>query len=205
PVRAAHMPEIIPNEFGVPEDSDWLIGDDTAKEDALAEADAEADVEVIPEPVAPTVDSQLDAEPQVESAPQVDATEQAEVPGQDSEDEFSFDDFELPEFNEEDALAEADVEVIPDPVTPAVEPQLDAEPQAETAPKIEAPEQAEVLGQEGEDEFSFDDFELPEFNEEDALAEADVEADAEADVEVIPEPVTPAVEPQLDAEPQAET
>ncbi|WP_322621722.1 FimV/HubP family polar landmark protein, partial [Vibrio sp. OPT20] len=190
-------------EFGVPEDNDWLIGDDTAKKDALA--DAEADVEVIPEPVAPAVDSQLDAEPQAETEPQVDATEQAEVPGQDSEEEFSFDDFELPEFNEEDALAEADVEadveVIPEPVTPAVEPQLDAEPQAETAPQVDATEQAEVLGQDSEEEFSFDDFELPEFNEEDALAEAD----AEADVEVIPEPVTPAVEPQLDAEPQAET
>ncbi|MEZ9519233.1 FimV/HubP family polar landmark protein, partial [Vibrio splendidus] len=209
PVRAAHMPEIIPNEFGVPEDNDWLIGDDTAKEDALAEVDAEADVEVIPEPVAPAVDSQLDAEPQVESAPQVDATEQDEVPGQDSEEEFSFDDFELPEFNEEDALAEADVEadaeadveVIPEPVTPTVDSQLDAEPQAETVPQVDATEQAEVPGQDSEEEFSFDDFELPEFNEEDALAEAD----AEADVEVIPEPVAPAVEPQLDAEPQAET
>ncbi|MFA0487697.1 FimV/HubP family polar landmark protein, partial [Vibrio splendidus] len=201
PVRAAHMPEIIPNEFGVPEDNDWLIGDDTAKEDALAEVDAEADVEVIPEPIAPAVDSQLDAEPQAETAPQVDATEQAEVLGQDSEEEFSFDDFELPEFNEEDALAEADVEVIPDPVTPAVEPQLDAEPQVESAPQVDATGQAEVPGQDSEDEFSFDDFELPEFNEEDALAEADVEAD----VEVIPEPVTPAVDSQLDAEPQAET
>ncbi|MEZ9463457.1 FimV/HubP family polar landmark protein, partial [Vibrio splendidus] len=205
PVRAAHMPEIIPNEFGVPEDNDWLIGDDTAKEDALAEVDAEADVEVIPDPVTPAVEPQLDTEPQAETEPQVDATEQAEVPGQDSEEEFSFDDFELPEFNEEDALAEADaeadVEVIPELIVPAVDSQLDAEPQAETAPQVDATEQAEVPGQDSEDEFSFDDFELPEFNEEDALAEAD----AEADVEVIPEPVTPAVEPQLDAEPQAET
>ncbi|MFA0692495.1 FimV/HubP family polar landmark protein, partial [Vibrio splendidus] len=164
------------------------------EEDALAEADAEADVEVIPELIVPAVDSQLDAEPQAETAPQVDATEQAEVPGQDSEDEFSFDDFELPEFNEEDALAEADaeadadVEVIPEPVTPAVEPQLDAEPQAETAPKIEAPEQAEVLGQEGEDEFSFDDFELPEFGEEDALAEVVSEPDeAQLEQDLAPE------------------
>ncbi len=195
------MPEIIPNEFGVPEDNDWLIGDDTAKEDALAEVDAEADVEVIPDPVTPAVEPQLDAEPQAETVPQVDATEQAEVLGQDSEEEFSFDDFELPEFNEEDALAEADaeadVEVIPDPVTPAVEPQLDAEPQVESAPQVDATGQAEVPGQDSEDEFSFDDFELPEFNEEDALAEADVE--------VIPEPGTPAVDSQLDAEPQAET
>ncbi|MFA0324240.1 FimV/HubP family polar landmark protein, partial [Vibrio splendidus] len=205
PVRAAHMPEIIPNEFGVPEDNDWLIGDDTAKEDALAEVDAEADVEVIPDPVTPAIEP--DAEPQAETAPQVDATEQAEVLGQDSEEEFSFDDFELPEFNEEDALAEADaeadVEVIPEPVAPAVDSQLDAEPQVESAPQVDATEQAEVLGQDSKEEFSFDDFELPEFDEEDALAEAD--ADVEADVEVIPEPITPAVDSQLDAEPQAET
>ncbi|MEZ8181104.1 FimV/HubP family polar landmark protein, partial [Vibrio splendidus] len=139
---------------------------------------------------------QLDAEPQAETAPKIEATEQAEVLGQEGEDEFSFDDFELPEFNEEDALAEADVEadaeadveVIPEPVTPAVEPQLDAEPQAETAPKIEAPEQAEVLGQEGEDEFSFDDFELPEFGEEDALAEVVSEPDeAQLEQDLAPE------------------
>ncbi|MBT9240374.1 FimV/HubP family polar landmark protein [Vibrio splendidus] len=208
PVRAAHMPEIIPNEFGVPEDNDWLVGDDTAKEDALA--DAEADVEVIPDPVAPAVEPQLDAEPQAETVPQVDATEQAEVPGQDSEEEFSFDDFELPEFNEEDALAEADaeadVEVIPEPIAPAVEPQLDVEPQsvlepqltsepqadvapqAESAPQAEATEQAEVLGQEGEDEFSFDDFELPEFGEEDALAEVVSEPDeAQLEQDLAPE------------------
>ncbi|MEZ9569485.1 FimV/HubP family polar landmark protein, partial [Vibrio splendidus] len=163
--------------------------------------------EVIPEPVAPAVDSQLDAEPQAETVPQVDATEQAEVPGQDSEEEFSFDDFELPEFNEEDALAEADaeaeadVEVIPEPVAPAVDSQLDVELKVESAPQVDATGQAEVPGQDSEEEFSFDDFELPEFNEEDALTEAD----AEADVEVIPEPGTPAVETQLDAEPQAET
>ncbi|MEZ9474713.1 hypothetical protein AB4172_06175, partial [Vibrio splendidus] len=69
-------------------------------------------------------------------------TEQAEVLGQDSEEEFSFDDFELPEFNEEDALAEADaeadVEVIPEPVAPAADSQLDAEPQAETVPQVDA-------------------------------------------------------------------
>ncbi|WP_277869601.1 FimV/HubP family polar landmark protein, partial [Vibrio splendidus] len=192
PVRAAHMPEIIPNEFGVPEDNDWLIGDDTAKEDALAEADAEADVEVIPDPVTPAVEPQLDAEPKAETAPKIEATEQAEVLGQDSEEEFSFDDFELPEFNEEDALAEADaeagVEVIPEPIAPAVDSQLDAEPQVESAPQVDATEQTEVLGQEGEDEFSFDDFELPEFGEEDALAEVVSEPDeAQLEQDLAPE------------------
>ncbi|MEZ9549620.1 hypothetical protein, partial [Vibrio crassostreae] len=93
PVRAANMPEIIPNEFGVPQDDDWLIEDETSAPQALAETDA------TPEPVAPVVEPKLDAESQVEATPQ------AEVAEQESEDEFSFDDFELPEFGEEDALA----------------------------------------------------------------------------------------------------
>ncbi|MFA0525613.1 hypothetical protein AB4517_18760, partial [Vibrio sp. 10N.222.52.C3] len=90
PVRAANMPEVIPNEFGVPEDDDWLIEDEASEPEALAETD------VTPELVTPV------AEPKVEATPQ------AEVLGQEGEEEFSFDDFELPEFNEEDALAEAD-------------------------------------------------------------------------------------------------
>ncbi|CAH6883873.1 ATPase [Vibrio chagasii] len=137
PVRAANMPEIIPNEFGVPQDDDWLIDEDS--NEAVAETTTE-----------------LQAEPQPEVA------SQPEVVEQQSEDEFSFDDFELPEFNEEDALAEAEAEVSTE---------AQAEPQPETAPQPEATEQP------SEDEFSFDDFELPEFGEEDALAEAVSEPD----------------------------
>ncbi|WP_280136703.1 FimV/HubP family polar landmark protein, partial [Vibrio atlanticus] len=118
--------------------------------------------------------------------PQVEATEQAEAVEQEGEDEFSIDDFDLPEFGEEDALAEA--EVIPEPVAPTVDSQLDAEPQAESAPQVEAKGQAEFLGQEGEDEFSFDDLELPEFGEEDALAEVVSEPDeAQLEQDLAPE------------------
>ncbi|MEZ9336169.1 hypothetical protein AB4171_26095, partial [Vibrio sp. 10N.286.51.A4] len=83
----------------------------------------------------------LDHEPQVEAAQQVEtelqveATEQAEAVDQEGEDEFSIDDFDLPEFNEEDALAEADVEVIPEPVAPTVDSQLDAEPPLDHEPQ----------------------------------------------------------------------
>ncbi|WP_133149997.1 hypothetical protein, partial [Vibrio lentus] len=68
PVRAAHMPEIIPNEFGVPEDDDWLIEEDTAKQGTLAQTD-----EVAEEPVVPAVASLLDAETQLDVEPQVEA------------------------------------------------------------------------------------------------------------------------------------
>ncbi|MGR5428335.1 hypothetical protein ACPV5D_25395, partial [Vibrio harveyi] len=65
------------------------------------------------------------------------------------EEEFNFDELELPEFSEEDALAST-AEV------PALAESEMAEPEAPVA--------------EAEEEFNFDDLELPEFSEEDALA-----------------------------------
>ncbi|MEC7306595.1 FimV/HubP family polar landmark protein [Vibrio crassostreae] len=165
PARAANMPEIIPNEFGVPQDDDWLIEDDTSAPEVLAETD------VTPEPVTPVVEPQLDAEPQVEATPQ------AEVAEQESEEEFSFDDFELPEFGEEDALAEADAESTPEPITPAIDSQPSVESQPTAEPQLGAAPKAETAKPESEEEFSFDDFELPEFGEEDALAEVVSEPD----------------------------
>jgi pilus assembly protein FimV len=164
------MPEIIPNEFGVPEDDDWLIEDDTAQQETLVEADAE----VTPEPLAPAV------EPQVEAAPQADVAEQVEVAGQEDEEKFSFYDFELPEFNEEDAFADADVQAPLEPVTTSVDSPDSLEPEVNAlAPEASAvaPElKAEEPTVESE-EFSFDNFELPEFGEDDALAEVVSEPD----------------------------
>ncbi|WP_282603764.1 FimV/HubP family polar landmark protein, partial [Vibrio crassostreae] len=124
------------------------------EEDALAEADAEA----TPESVVPAVETQ------------------AEAKSQDDE-EFSFDDFELPEFSEEDALAEADAESTSEPATPDIDSQPSVESQLTAEPQLEAAPQAETAKPESEEEFSFDDFELPEFGEEDALAEVVSEPD----------------------------
>ncbi|WP_261895219.1 FimV/HubP family polar landmark protein [Vibrio cyclitrophicus] len=148
PVRAANMPEIIPNEFGVPEDDDWLIGEDTINEGALTESDAE----VTSESEAPVADSQLDAAPesgavpQTETTPQVESVPQTETTSSDSEDEFSFDDFELPEFGEEDALAEA----------------------------VSEPDEAQLEQDlsDGTETFEFDDLDLPEYDEESAKADS---------------------------------
>ncbi|WP_322626533.1 FimV/HubP family polar landmark protein, partial [Vibrio sp. OPT24] len=189
---------IIPNEFGVPEDDDWLIGEDTINEGALTESDAE----VTSESEAPVADSQLDAAPesgavpQTETTPQVESVPQTETTSSDSEDEFSFDDFELPEFGEEDVLAEADAEVTPELEAPVVDSQLDTELQLDAAPQIESAPQIEATPSDSEEEFSFDDFELPEFGEEDALAEANTE--------ITPEPTAPVTDSQPTAEPQTE-
>ncbi|CAH1554148.1 hypothetical protein THOD03_190061 [Vibrio harveyi] len=78
-----------------------------------------------------------------------------------AEEEFNFDELELPEFSEEDALASM-----------AEEPALT---ESETA-DLEAPVA------EAEEEFNFDDLELPEFSEEDALASmAEEPSTAESD------------------------
>ncbi|BDR12803.1 FimV/HubP family polar landmark protein [Vibrio sp. STUT-A11] len=75
---------------------------------------------------------------------------ESEAPEASSEagDEFEFDELDLPEFSEEDALASM-----------ADEPEM-AEPESE------APE----ASSEADDEFEFDELEIPEFSEEDALA-----------------------------------
>ncbi|MCV5950832.1 hypothetical protein OFN94_39115, partial [Escherichia coli] len=70
-----------------------------------------------------------------------------------SEEEFNFDELDLPEFSEEDALAA-----------------MAGEPALETSESVE-PEQVEAdLPTESEEEFNFDELDLPEFSEEDALA-----------------------------------
>uniref|UniRef100_UPI0012ADF3A2 hypothetical protein n=1 Tax=Vibrio parahaemolyticus TaxID=670 RepID=UPI0012ADF3A2 len=71
-------------------------------------------------------------------------------PPADAEEEFNFDELELelPEFDEEDALASMTGEPEqPEAEVPTAEPTADAE-----------------------EEFNFDELELPEFDEEDALA-----------------------------------
>nr|WP_319555093.1 FimV/HubP family polar landmark protein [uncultured Vibrio sp.] len=87
-----------------------------------------------------------EAEPEPETKQELEPV--AETSGESGEDEFVFDERELAEFSEEDALTSM-----------ADEPEL-AEPESK-APEVSS---------EADDEFEFDELELPEFNEEDALA-----------------------------------
>ncbi|MDE1082339.1 hypothetical protein OS115_27975, partial [Klebsiella pneumoniae] len=71
-----------------------------------------------------------------------------------AEEEFDFDELELPEFSEEDALASM--------ASMAGEPTLDESDSIE-------PERSEAeSATEAEEEFDFDELDLPEFSEEDA-------------------------------------
>lgn len=121
----------VENEFGVPQEEDWLLDD--------VESEAE---------------NKLEQEPVAATSTDVD------------EDEFNFDELELPEFDEEDALASM-----------ADEPELPESEREAAAPAAEA-----------EEEFNFDDTELPEFSEEDAIA-AMAEASSSSESEVAPKPI----------------
>ncbi len=172
-------PNTVENEFGVPQEEDWLLDD--------VESEAE---------------NKLEQEPVAATSTDVD------------EDEFNFDELELPEFDEEDALASmADEPKLPEAEVQTAESTADAEEEfnfdelelpefdeedalASMAAEPELPE-AEVQTAEptadAEEEFNFDELELPEFDEEDALASM-------ADEPKLPESEIQAAAPTVDAE-----
>ncbi|MDF4266185.1 FimV/HubP family polar landmark protein [Vibrio parahaemolyticus] len=172
-------PNTVENEFGVPQEEDWLLDD-----------------------VEPEAENKLEQEPVAATSTDVD------------EDEFNFDELELPEFDEEDALASmADELDLPESEREAAAPAAEAEEEfnfdelelpefdeddalASMAGEPELPE-AEVQTAEptadAEEEFNFDELELPEFDEEDALASM-------ADEPELPEAEVQAAAPTVDAE-----
>ncbi|RXQ02731.1 AAA family ATPase [Vibrio parahaemolyticus] len=157
-------PNTVENEFGVPQEEDWLLDD----------VEPEAENKLEQEPVAAT-STDVDEEDALASmADELDLPEserEAAAPAAEAEEEFNFDELELPEFDEEDALASMTAE----PELPEAEVQT-AEPTAEA-----------------EEEFNFDELELPEFDEEDALASM-------ADEPELPEAEVQAAAPTVDAE-----
>ncbi|MBE4083993.1 AAA family ATPase [Vibrio parahaemolyticus] len=167
-------PNTVENEFGVPQEEDWLLDD-----------------------VEPEAENKLEQEPVAATSTDVD------------EDEFNFDELELPEFDEEDALASmADEPELPEAEVQTAEPTADAEEEfnfdelelpefdeedalASMADEPELPEserEAAAPAAEAEEEFNFDDTELPEFSEEDAIA-AMAEASSSSESEVAPKPI----------------
>ncbi|EJV0278257.1 AAA family ATPase [Vibrio parahaemolyticus] len=215
-------PNTVENEFGVPQEEDWLLDD--------VEPEAESKLEQ--EPVAATstdVDEdefnfdelelpEFDEEDALASmADELDLPEserEAAAPAAEAEEEFNFDELELPEFDEEDALASmASEPELPEAEVQTAEPTADAEEEfnfdelelpefdeedalASMAAEPELPEsevQAAAPTAEAEEEFNFDELELPEFDEEDALASM-------ADEPELPESEREAAAPAAEAE-----
>ncbi|MBE4285070.1 AAA family ATPase [Vibrio parahaemolyticus] len=210
-------PNTVENEFGVPQEEDWLLDD----------VEPEAENKLEQEPVAATstdVDEdefnfgelelpefdEDDALASMAGEPELPEAEvQTAEPTADAEEEFNFDELELPEFDEEDALASMAAEPeLPESEVQAAAPTAEAEEEfnfdelelpefdeedalASMADEPELPEserEAAAPAAEAEEEFNFDDTELPEFSEDDAIA-AMAEASSSSESEVAPKPI----------------
>ncbi|EGR2918216.1 AAA family ATPase [Vibrio parahaemolyticus] len=172
-------PNTVENEFGVPQEEDWLLDDVEPEAEnkleqepvAATSTDVDEDEFNFDELELPEFDED-DALASMAGEPELPEAElQTAEPTADAEEEFNFDELELPEFDEEDALASMAAE----PELPEAEVQT-AEPTADA-----------------EEEFNFDDLELPEFDEEDALASMTAEPE-------LPEAEVQTAEPTADAE-----
>ncbi|HAV1362378.1 TPA: AAA family ATPase [Vibrio parahaemolyticus] len=215
-------PNTVENEFGVPQEEDWLLDDVESEAEnkleqepvAATSTDVDEDEFNFDELELPEFDEE-DALASMADEPELPEAEvQAAAPTVDAEEDFNFDELELPEFDEEDALASmAGEPELPEAELQTAEPTADAEEEfnfdelelpefdeedalASMAAEPELPE-AEVQTAEptadAEEEFNFDELELPEFDEEDALASMTAEPE-------LPEAEVQTAEPTADAE-----
>ncbi|HDM8049080.1 TPA: AAA family ATPase [Vibrio fluvialis] len=160
---AVTVPEPIANEFGVPQDDDWLLDEESestseivedsqplSSADFMAELDGAENTEI--------VESVRDNVSETTSASGDNDVERDFFAAELDDESFDFDELELAEDSEEDALADA-----------MAQPELSGEPEAEVKEENLA---AEFADAQADDEFEFDDLDLPEYSEEDALADA---------------------------------
>ncbi|EKQ5901741.1 AAA family ATPase [Vibrio parahaemolyticus] len=215
-------PNTVENEFGVPQEEDWLLDDVESEAEnkleqepvAATSTDVDEDEFNFDELELPEFDEE-DALASMADEPELPEAEvQAAAPTFDAEEDFNFDELELPEFDEEDALASmADEPELPEAEVQAAAPTAEAEEEfnfdelelpefdeedalASMAAEPELPEaevQAAAPTVDAEEEFNFDELELPEFDEEDALASM-------ADEPKLPESEIQAAAPTVDAE-----
>ncbi|WP_447036199.1 FimV/HubP family polar landmark protein [Vibrio alginolyticus] len=169
-------PNTIENEFGVPQEEDWLLDEPELEPETESTNDSEEEFNFdeldLPEFSEEDALASMAGEPALETSESVEPEQiEADLPAE-SEEEFNFDELDLPEFSEDDALAS-----------------MTDEPELETSESVK-PEQVEAdLPTESEEEFNFDELDLPEFSEEDALAsmeeEPELPSSETADIEPI--------------------
>ncbi|AVH30941.1 AAA family ATPase [Vibrio fluvialis] len=170
---AVTVPEPIANEFGVPQEDDWLLDEDSestseivedsqplSSADFMAELDGAENTEI--------VESVRDNVSEPTSASDDNDVERDFFAAELDDESFDFDELELAEDSEEDALADA-----------MAQPELSGEPEVK-----EEGLAAEFADAQAEDEFEFDDLELPEYSEEDALADAITQPELSGEPEV---------------------
>ncbi|MBE4465007.1 AAA family ATPase [Vibrio parahaemolyticus] len=210
-------PNTVENEFGVPQEEDWLLDDVESEAEnkleqepvAATSTDVDEDEFNFDELELPEFDEENALASMADEPELPEAEVQAAAPTVDAEEDFNFDELELPEFDEEDALASMAAEPeLPESEVQAAAPTAEAEEEfnfdelelpefdeedalASMADEPELPEserEAAAPAAEAEEEFNFDDTELPEFSEEDAIA-AMAEASSSSESEVAPKPI----------------
>ncbi|MBY7841999.1 AAA family ATPase [Vibrio fluvialis] len=168
---AVTVPEPIANEFGVPQDDDWLLDEESestseivedsqplSSADFMAELDGAENTEI--------VESVRDNVSETTSASDDNDVERDFFAAELDDESFDFDELELAEDSEEDAMAQ---------------PELPGEPEIEVKEEDLA---AELADAQADDEFEFDDLELPEYSEEDTLADAIAQPELSGEPEV---------------------
>ncbi|EGR0196512.1 AAA family ATPase [Vibrio alginolyticus] len=169
-------PNTIENEFGVPQEEDWLLDEPELEPETESTNDSEEEFNFdeldLPEFSEEDALASMAGEPALETSESVESEQvEAGLPTE-SADEFNFDELDLPEFSEEDALAS-----------------MAGEPALETSESVESEQVEAGLPTESEDEFNFDELDLPELSEEDALASMADEPELETSESVKPEQV----------------
>ncbi|EMK6668297.1 AAA family ATPase [Vibrio fluvialis] len=172
---AVTVPEPIANEFGVPQDDDWLLDEESestseivednqplSSADFMTELDGAENTEI--------VESVRDNVSEATAASDDNDVERDFFAAELDDESFDFDELELAEYSEEDALADA-----------MAQPELPGEPEIEVKEEDLA---AELADAQADDEFEFDDLELPEYSEEDTLADAIAQPELSGEPEV---------------------
>ncbi|WP_258526389.1 FimV/HubP family polar landmark protein [Vibrio tarriae] len=174
------QPSALPaNEFGTPQDEDWVFDEDDSSPtlEGNAELELSSAEDDLPEQATATNETadellaDLAAQPQSNT---VDTSDDALAPdalSQSVEESLTLNDLELPEENDEPQLAE----VIPSSAFDEQQVETEIEPESE-------PLAAEASNDES-DLTALNELDLPEYTEEDALADAQLEPTAESEVE----------------------
>ncbi|WP_262362601.1 FimV/HubP family polar landmark protein [Vibrio cholerae] len=174
------QPSALPaNEFGTPQDEDWVFDEDDSSPtlEGNAELELSSAEDDLPEQTTATNETadellaDLAAQPQSNT---VDTSDDALAPdalSQSVEESLTLNDLELPEENDEPQLAE----VTPSSVFDEQQVETEIEPESE-------PLAAEASNDES-DLTALNELDLPEYTEEDALADAQLEPAAESEVE----------------------
>ncbi|HDZ3777469.1 TPA: hypothetical protein RSW71_002383 [Vibrio cholerae] len=174
------QPSALPaNEFGTPQDEDWVFDEDDSSPtlEGNAELELSSAEDDLPEQTTATNETadellaDLAAQPQSNTGDTSDDALAPDTLSQSVEESLTLNDLELPEENDEPQLAE----VTPSSVFDEQQVETEIEPESE-------PLAAEASNDES-DLTALNELDLPEYTEEDALADAQLEPAAESEVE----------------------